>query len=56
MAKEAKMTLEEYWEQIIKACFLNHTNPIQKWQEVFEKTEKIKKKIDSLTVDKVHIK
>ncbi|MBP8016396.1 aminopeptidase, partial [Candidatus Gracilibacteria bacterium] len=56
MAKEAKMTLEEYWEQIIKACFLNAANPIKKWQEVFEKTEKIKKKIDKLLIDKVHIK
>jgi aminopeptidase len=56
MAEDAKMTLEEYWEQIIKACFLNHSNPIAKWKEVFKKTEEIKKKINKLLIDKVHIK
>ena len=32
MAKEAGMTLEEYWKQIINGCYLNYPNPIKKWK------------------------
>ncbi len=56
MAKDAQMTLEEYWKQIIQACFLNHPNPIQKWKNISKKTDEIKKKIDKLLIDKVFIK
>ncbi|MBR4634509.1 aminopeptidase [bacterium] len=34
MAKEARLSLEEYRNQIIDACFLNEPDPVQKWKEV----------------------
>lgn len=55
MAKEADMTLEEYWGQIIKACFLNETDPIAKWKDIFSKTKKLLYKINLLPIDKLHI-
>src|SRR3989338_6757026 len=32
MAKEANISEKEYWDQIIRACFLNEVDPIKKWR------------------------
>lgn len=56
MAKEAGMNLEQYWKQIIKACYLDNKDPIKKWKETFAKTELIKKKLDNLKIQSVNIK
>ncbi len=55
MAKEAGMSLREYWDQIIKACFLDAADPIAKWREVFKKNSEILDKINSLPIEKLHI-
>jgi aminopeptidase len=55
MAKEANMTLEEYREQIINACFLNEADPIAKWKEVFAYQETIKSKLNALKIQSVHM-
>ena len=54
-AHEANLTLKQYWQQIIKACFLDYRNPIKKWQEVLAQINKIKKKLNALKIEKVHI-
>lgn len=56
MAKEAGLSLKEYWGQIIKACFLDEQDPIKKWREVFAQNAIILKKLNSLKIDKLHIK
>ena len=55
MASEVWMTLEEYWQEIIKACFLDEEDPIAKWQEVFAQMEEIRSKISNLPIDKIHV-
>jgi aminopeptidase len=55
MAKEAGMSVVEYWDQIIKACFLDETDPINKWREVFKKNSEILSKINLLPIDKLHV-
>ncbi|KKU37023.1 MAG: Thermophilic metalloprotease (M29) superfamily [Candidatus Amesbacteria bacterium GW2011_GWA1_46_35] len=55
MAKEAGLSLKEYWDQIIKACFLDEQDPIKKWQSVFVQNSRILKKLNSLKIDKLHI-
>ncbi len=55
MAKEANLTLEEYWEQIIKACFLDEKDPVKKWKEIFKETERIREKLNSLPIKTLHI-
>ena len=37
MAAEAGLSVEEYWEQIIKACFLDDPDPIARWRETIER-------------------
>ena len=39
MAKEAGLSEKEYWNQIIKACFLDEKNSIAKWKQVYRDIE-----------------
>jgi aminopeptidase len=55
MAEEANLSLEEYWEQIVNACFLDEKNPIEKWQQVFKDLEDIRAKLNKLKVDYIHV-
>ena len=56
MAAEAGLSVEDYWEQIIEACFLREADPVAKWKQVQKEIEDIKDKLDALTIDKLHIK
>jgi len=56
MAKEAGLSLEEYWNQIIKACYLNESDPISKWKEMTAEVERVKNKLDELNIKKLTIK
>jgi aminopeptidase len=55
MAKEAKLTEKEYWDQIIKACFLDEKDPIKKWKKVYKQMAEVEKKINKLPIDKLHV-
>lgn len=55
MAEEAGLSLEEYWEQIIEACYLREEDPVAKWKKVQQEIEQIKDKLDALQIDKVHV-
>jgi len=56
MAKEAGLSLEEYWEQIIEACYLREYDPVMKWKAVQREIEEIKDKLDDLQIEKLNIK
>lgn len=56
MAKEAGLTLKEYWGEIIKACFLDKKDPIKEWKKVFKMVEKAQNKLNSIKADKFHVK
>jgi aminopeptidase len=55
MAKEANMSLREYWEQIIKGCYLDFDDPVAKWQEVFKNIKKTQDYLNSLKIDSLKI-
>jgi aminopeptidase len=55
MAAEAGMELEEYWEQIIHACFLDAEDPIARWREVGERVSRSREWLDSLQIERVHV-
>ncbi len=56
MAKEAGLSEKEYWDQIIKACFLNEKNPIAKWKSVYRDIEKYRSRLNKLSpkIDRLH--
>jgi len=55
MAAEAGMDEEEYWEQIIHACFLDEQDPIARWREVRGSIEDLRGRLDELEIERVHV-
>ena len=55
MADEAWLSLEEYRNQIIDACFLNHPDPVQKWQEINWEICRVRDVLNELKLEYVHV-
>jgi aminopeptidase len=55
-ADKVGLTLEEYWQQIINAVYLDQADPIAKWQRIQALQEEIKAKLNALPIKSVHIK
>ncbi len=56
MAKEARLSEKEYWNQIIKACFLDKKDPVKEWRKTYVKMEAIRRKLNALPIEKLHVK
>jgi aminopeptidase len=50
LARHADITIEEYTDQIVKACFLNKRDPVSHWQEIFKNAKSIKRWLNSMKV------
>ena len=44
------LSYKDYWQQIVKACFLDEEDPIKKWREIQSLQFAIKKKINDLKI------
>jgi aminopeptidase len=55
MAEDVGMTLKQYWEQIIAACYLDLDDPITKWREIFKEQERLKAVLNQMQIDKLHV-
>jgi aminopeptidase len=57
MAHEAGLSLDEYWSQIIKACYLDEIKPIAKWKDTYKKLEQYRAKLNALSpkIDRLHV-
>jgi len=56
VADEAGLSLAEYWEQIIEACYLREEDPVARWKKVQQEIEEIKDKLDNLQIETLHVK
>jgi aminopeptidase len=56
MAAEAGLSVEAYWEQIIKACFLDDPDPIARWHETIEAIHHYRDWLNSLPIERLHVK
>lgn len=56
MAKEAGLSEKAYWDQIIKACYLDKANPIKEWKKVYKEIEMYKDRLNALSpnIDRLH--
>jgi len=55
MAQEADLTIKQYWNQIIKACYLDHEDPVQEWRKTEKFITKTAKKLNALNIVSVHV-
>ena len=55
MAAEASISIEQYWGQIVTACFLDHDDPITEWKSVQKEQTRIKKALDALEIEWLHV-
>ena len=55
LAKKAKLSLRQYTNQIIKACYLDKPDPVEAWKSVFKDAVAIKKWMNSMDVKFYHI-
>jgi aminopeptidase len=56
LAESAGLSMEEFKEQVIKACFLDADNPPAKWEEIFEEAEKVKTWLNGLDIEHINVK
>jgi aminopeptidase len=55
MAKEAGLSEKAYWDQIIKACYLDKTDPITEWKKTSREVQRIAAKLTKLQIEKLHV-
>ncbi len=54
-AKKAKLSLRQYTNQIIKACYLDKSDPVGAWKGIFKDAVAIKKWMNSMDVKYYHV-
>ena len=55
LAKKAGLSLRQYTNQIIKACYLDKPDPVGAWKSVFKDAAAIKKWMNSMDVEYYHV-
>jgi aminopeptidase len=55
MAAEAGLSEEEYWAEIVKACYLDDEDPVARWQQTDGMINEYREKLSALKIDKLHV-
>ncbi len=55
LAKNAGLTIEEYTQQIIRACYLDREEPEKEWERIYAEALEIKKFLNSLDIEILHL-
>jgi len=55
MADEVNMSLEEYRNEIVNACYLDKDDPIAEWKTTIAGIEKIKNALNTLPIETIHV-
>jgi aminopeptidase len=54
MAKEAGLSIEEYWDQIIKACYLDKDDPVAEQRKAMKEIDRVARTLTDLDIQKIH--
>lgn len=49
------LSLKEYWQQIIQACFLDKPDPVAEWKQLTKMQRDIKDTLNELNIESVHL-
>ena len=55
LANQAGLSLHQYEEQVIKACYLDSESPVREWKEIYRRAKAIKAWINKLEIKTLHI-
>jgi len=55
LAAEAGLREEQYWQQIIDACFLDQADPIARWREVTGQIDDYIGRLNALPIERLHV-
>jgi len=55
LARHSGMSLHDYTQQVIRACFLNRRSPVDAWQQVYSRIQDIKKRLNRLQIEFLHV-
>jgi len=55
LARHAQLSMKDYTNQIIRACYLNKTSTVSQWQSIYRNAKSIKKWLNSMNVKFYHI-
>ncbi|HOD34676.1 MAG TPA: aminopeptidase [Syntrophales bacterium] len=55
LARYAQMSLRDYTEQVVRACYLDVENPVRQWETVHREIGRIKKWLNGMSVAYYHV-
>lgn len=55
LAKHAKLSMKDYTDQIIKACWLHRRDPVAHWQDIYKNAQQVKRWLNRMSVAHYHI-
>jgi aminopeptidase len=55
LARHAGLSMEDYERQVVKACFLNRTQPLLHWQNIFDNAVRLKKWLNGMSIRSLRI-
>ncbi|MFZ7126913.1 MAG: aminopeptidase [Desulfobacterales bacterium] len=55
LARQAGLTEEAYADQIIRACLLNRSQPVEEWRKIYTQAQQIKSWLNRLGIRSLHV-
>jgi aminopeptidase len=55
LAKHAGLSMRQYTNQVVKACYLDQNDPVQAWKSIYRDATAVKKWINSMDVAYYHV-
>jgi aminopeptidase len=55
LAKQAKLPMARYAEQVIKACYLDRKNPVEEWKKTYRSALEIKRWLNRMRIERLHV-
>lgn len=55
MAKQARLTMNQYASQVKRACFLDMADPVKEWKRIYRDAAAVKRWINSLKIKSLYI-
>jgi len=55
LAKQARLPMARYVDQVIQACYLDKKDPVAAWEETYRNALETKKWLNRMTVERLHV-